>query len=657
MSSAIEAGRAYVELFTKDAKLIQGLRSAQRRLDSWGASATAAGAKLAGLGAAMAAPFLGAAKLFADSGSALLEMSQRTGASVESLSELQFAAQQAGVDMATLETGIRKLQVATVKGAEGSDQAQEALADLGLTAERLMGLSPDKQLELVAEGMSRIADPAKKAAAAVALFGRSGTALLPLMTDGSKGIAALRKQAQALGITMSTEDAKAADTLGDAIDATTAAAKRTIVAVGAGLAPVLTNLADWLSRAAASATAFVAQNRGLIVAAAMVAAGLVAAGAGMMTFGIATKTASAALGLALGLWQALGAAIVFLTTPIGMVIAALAGLGAWFVTSTQTGAAALGWLRDVAGELVDDLGTIFGGIADALAAGDIALAAKILWAGVRLEFGRGIAYVSGLWASFKGFFLQTWATAVYGLAGLFFDAWAGIQTAWIQGVDFFRDIWSAFTGWVMKAWNTVTSFFRQAWANFLSWFSDEAAAALEARTEQINADAKAEAKRIDEERDATIYGREQARRQALEAVEAERAGARKALGQMADAEEAARQKAADEKASELAAEQAGLLEERKRLQELAAQAKTARAAKAGPKGAAGPEFKAPDLDALAAMNAKAEKFATSGTFSGAAISGLGAGSAEETAKNTREAAGTLKRIERKVEQPGIPIEV
>ncbi len=41
----------------------------------------------------MVTPMLGAAKAFADMGSDLVDMSQRTGISVEALSELGFAAE------------------------------------------------------------------------------------------------------------------------------------------------------------------------------------------------------------------------------------------------------------------------------------------------------------------------------------------------------------------------------------------------------------------------------------------------------------------------------------------------------------------------------------------------------------------------------------
>ncbi len=95
-ASGIRAGAAYVELFVRDGRLVKGLNAASARLEAFGASITALGARLAGLGVTLALPFLGAAKLFADMGSDMLDMSQRTGVAVEALSELRYAAEQSG---------------------------------------------------------------------------------------------------------------------------------------------------------------------------------------------------------------------------------------------------------------------------------------------------------------------------------------------------------------------------------------------------------------------------------------------------------------------------------------------------------------------------------------------------------------------------------
>lgn len=139
LSQGIRAGAAYVELYTKDSRLVKGLQAAEKKLQAFGVGITSIGTKLAGLGAGVVTPLLGAAKVFADMGSDLADMSQRAGVSVEALSELGFAAEQSGADIETLEGGLRKMQKQVVEAASGSESAREALGKLGLTVDDKIG--------------------------------------------------------------------------------------------------------------------------------------------------------------------------------------------------------------------------------------------------------------------------------------------------------------------------------------------------------------------------------------------------------------------------------------------------------------------------------------------------------------------------------------
>jgi len=120
---------------------------------------------------------------------------------------LGFAAGQSGADLAALELGLRKMQRSIVNAAKGSEIAQEALSLLNLSIRDLENLAPDEQLKLIADRLAAVEDSTLKAALAMELFGRSGTALLPMMSGGARGIEELQQSARSLGLTMSTEDA------------------------------------------------------------------------------------------------------------------------------------------------------------------------------------------------------------------------------------------------------------------------------------------------------------------------------------------------------------------------------------------------------------------------------------------------------------------
>ena len=103
-------------------------------------------------------------------------------------------------------------------------------------------LSPDQQFKLIADRLSRIEDPTLKAAMAMKVFGKSGTQLLPLMAGGAKGIEELQQRARELGLTISKEDADAATLFGDTLDDLWKSIKAGVFAIGAALAPMLTDL-------------------------------------------------------------------------------------------------------------------------------------------------------------------------------------------------------------------------------------------------------------------------------------------------------------------------------------------------------------------------------------------------------------------------------
>lgn len=170
-SGAIRAGRAFVELLTDDSKLVRGLRSAAAKLKGWGASISGFGKKLAGIGSAVAGPMIAATTTWASAGHEMALMSARTGIGVEALSQLSYAAKKCGLDNETLETGIKRMQKTLYAAANGSQEARDALAAVGLTIEDINGLPVEEKLKAIADRIAAIGSPTKRAGAAMAIFG------------------------------------------------------------------------------------------------------------------------------------------------------------------------------------------------------------------------------------------------------------------------------------------------------------------------------------------------------------------------------------------------------------------------------------------------------------------------------------------------------
>jgi hypothetical protein len=656
MASAqgIRAGAAYVELYTKDNRLVKGLAAAAQKLKAFGASLMGIGTQMAGLGVALLTPFLGAAKVFADMGSDLVDMSQRTGVTVEALSELGFAAGQSGADMETLEGGLRRMQKLIVEAAGGSAEARQALQRLGLTVADLKALSLDEQFKLIADKLSAIENPTLRAALAMDIFGKSGTRLLPLLSGGAKGIEELQEQARELGLTISTEDAQAAEAFGDAIDTLWKVLKKAVFTIGSALAPSLKDLAEWITRTVKNISDWIGQNKDLVVTIFQIAAAVLAGGLALIALGAAFSAIGAAIGAVVTIISGIGTAIGVigsvigaLLSPIGLVIAGLTALAAFFLLATDTGSQALEWLGEQFNALKDTALAAWQGIADALAAGDIALAAKIVWLTLKMEWQKGVLWLEEKWLEFKNFFVDTFFRAVFAISRFMNDAWAGLQVAWVETTAFLSNAWTSFISFLQKGWNRFSGFFQKVWARVKSVFSDTDADAEIAR---INEEIAQEDQAINARRDTAVQGREQERQRRRNEIERERAGVEQELNRIQEEERAARQAAAQ---AQLQESEDALAEARREweaaLAEAARKRQEAEAARA-PERLRRPDF--PELEEVA--DTARQKVDIQGTFNPLAVRGLGGESlAERTARATEQVAANTKKLLEKARDGGL----
>ncbi|MDI1345270.1 MAG: phage tail tape measure protein [Pseudolabrys sp.] len=436
-ASGVRAGKAYVELGV-DSKIQAGLNAARAKLVSFGRSLSIVGVGAQAVGAAITGPFLAAAKQFADMGSAIYDVSQRTGVSAEAFSQLSFVAEQAGGSAEGLEKAFRKLAVVTTDAASGSTSAQAALEAVGVSVADLAGLNPEDQFERIADGIAGIDDPSQRAAASLKIFGRGGAELLPVMARGAAGIRAARAEAEALGITMSGTDAEAADRLGDSWSVLSTQLKYLTAQFGASIAPILSVVAERASRVVAAFISFAKANREILATVFTVGAGIVLFGSVLLGLGVTIASVGLVLGfiataigaigtVAVAAAAAIGTAFAAIASPIGIaVIASLVLLGSLIsIVEYTTGAfsTAIDYLSGKFNELWTTVKETFGGISDALLASDLTLAAEILWAGIKLAFANGardvvvgffdlVASLQSAWTSVTGRMSQAFAVFI-----------------------------------------------------------------------------------------------------------------------------------------------------------------------------------------------------------------------------------------------------
>lgn len=450
-SGDIKAGQAYIEITTENSKLVRGLKAAQQNLRDFSRNVTDVGKKTLLLGLAMASPLILSAKVFAEWGDSFEKMSGRTGMMVESLSELSFAAHQSGTDMEAVERAVKVMQRTISAAADGSSSAQAALAKLGLTAEELQHLSPDEQFNLIASALNAITDPTMRAAAAMKIFGKSGAMLLPMLRD----LDALRSEARALGLVMSKEDARASAELNDAIDRLTQGLKMLAFQTGSALAPVLQEMAKYLQNLITFTINWIKQNQSSVIVYGMATLAVIGLGAALLALGGALKLLSVVFGTAAMLvktaiitFQLLANAVIFLISPWGLVAAAIGGA----IAAVGYFAYTIDNSKSVFGEIKDIALTSFDAIKNALAAGDWAAAAKVLWLGIKLAWMQGIQPLEELWAAFKNVVADNWSSLWWGMVDVFDTVIYGIEYGWNSTMKFIGDSFNDVIGYMMKKW-------------------------------------------------------------------------------------------------------------------------------------------------------------------------------------------------------------
>ena len=122
-----------------------------------------------------------------DAGDELFNLQAKTGIAANALIGIGNAAKLADVDIATVGKGLTKLNVNLVKAAEGNDGLAQKFKALGVNVKDANGqvVPADKALKQIADRFADMPDGAQKAAAAVALFGKSGADLIPLLNEGA----------------------------------------------------------------------------------------------------------------------------------------------------------------------------------------------------------------------------------------------------------------------------------------------------------------------------------------------------------------------------------------------------------------------------------------------------------------------------------------
>jgi TP901 family phage tail tape measure protein len=174
------------------------------------------------------------AKNAIDLGDSMNDLRQKTGVSVETLSQLAQAADKSGTSL----EGVAKSMAKLSKGLD-TGKAQLPLAELGISATDASGKlkTADEILIEVADRFKGLPDGIGKTAMAMKLFGKSGADMIPMLNMGGQAI-------KELGVTMSSEFAAKADEFNDKLVDLKTKGTELAIRLAETLMPAITGLTD-----------------------------------------------------------------------------------------------------------------------------------------------------------------------------------------------------------------------------------------------------------------------------------------------------------------------------------------------------------------------------------------------------------------------------
>jgi hypothetical protein len=255
--SSEAAGRIVLSFDVDNKSIVPGLSKvkgelgdAKKDAEGWNKAKDAVGEGLGELGvdlgalsvAGGVAIFAGAVHSAYELADTLSNLHDQTGLSIGFLQDLKFAGDQVGVPLESSAKGVQQLQKRVV---EGGSEITKALSSIGLTVGQIRKETPDQMFESIASAIGQIEDPALKTQAAMAIMGKSGADLVPLLTNFDD----LRQGS----VHMSDEAVAAFDSIGDAW----ARFKNNIVNEAGELIASLTNVRGLLTDTASAVLSIV----------------------------------------------------------------------------------------------------------------------------------------------------------------------------------------------------------------------------------------------------------------------------------------------------------------------------------------------------------------------------------------------------------------
>lgn len=144
------------------------------------------------------------------SGAQAASLANRLQISVQSFTELSFAARQAGLDQKDFGDVLKDIAERVADAANAGGEYEEALNLIGLRGKELKDLALDEQFTEIIRALGGVSNAGDQAWAAMTLASDAGFKLVSMAAQGAEGLEEMRKQAREMGATLDDNTGRAA---------------------------------------------------------------------------------------------------------------------------------------------------------------------------------------------------------------------------------------------------------------------------------------------------------------------------------------------------------------------------------------------------------------------------------------------------------------
>ena len=494
-----EIARLFVTIGADTKEAMQGMQGLQQNMASVGQNVSKVGGSMtknitlpmiAAGGAALAW-----ANKMGNTADRILDLQSITGLSTGAIQEWQHVAKMAGVDTEAMTRITERLNREMTNIQAGTGKASEAVAALGLEADKLAGMTADQRLDALTTALAGVEDESERARIGSDLFGRQWEHVAPIVGMGADEMARLREEGKKYA--MSDEELNKANDFRVAMEELKEEFGMAARNIGMELMPHLQGLVGLIKDKGVPFIQKIAEGIGKLVEwfgnlspgvqkAIGVFMGLVVvAGPILMVVGKIITVISALMPL----FGALKVAFLVLTGPIGLVVAAVAALIAIGIAVYKNWDA----IKDFFGRVWETIKEIFTNALQTIInlfmqyhpIGIIisnweeikAFFGKV-WEGIKEIFSNALQWIVDY---VRGRFelAQNVINAVWGAIGkLFSSVWDSIKNIFQKSLEaitgYIQSRFEAASNMIKNIWNAIKDFMFSIWDNIKSGVTQRA---------------------------------------------------------------------------------------------------------------------------------------------------------------------------------------